>query len=193
MNEKLPPGQHEIPAILRWNIDHPGIIPENPEIDLENWTIMVDGEVEKPITLSWHDFLQLPSIELKSDFHCVEGWSVRKLRWLGVKFNTLVHMVKPKKSAKHVLFRCSDGYTTFLDLRALFEENVLLSYKLNGKWLEASLGGPLRLVVPNKYAYKSAMWIERITFTKQISFGYWEKRKYSYTADVWKNDRFSGR
>jgi DMSO/TMAO reductase YedYZ molybdopterin-dependent catalytic subunit len=161
MNEKLPPGQHEIPAILRWNIDHPGIITENPKIDLKKWTLTVDGEVEKPITLNWHDFLQLPFIELKSDFHCVEGWSVRKLRCL--------------------------------DLIELLEDNVLLSYKLNGKWLEASLGGPLRLVVPNKYAYKSAMWIERITFTGVMFFGYWEKRKYSNTADVWKNDRFSGR
>lgn len=193
MKEKLPPGQHEIPAILRWNIDHPGIITENPKIDLKKWTLTVDGEVEKPITLNWHDFLQLPFIELKSDFHCVEGWSVRKLRWSGVKFSTLVQIVKPKKAIKHVLFRCSDGYTTSVDLIELLEDNVLLSYKLNGKWLEASLGGPLRLVVPNKYAYKSAMWIERITFTGVMFFGYWEKRKYSNTADVWKNDRFSGR
>ncbi|MFB0523579.1 MAG: molybdopterin-dependent oxidoreductase, partial [Candidatus Bathyarchaeia archaeon] len=54
-------------------------------------------------------------------------------------------------------------------------ENVLLAYKLNGKWLEESLGAPLRLVVPHKYAYKSAMWIERISFTKTNELGFWEK------------------
>lgn len=187
---RLPPGQHEIDAILRWNIDHPGIVPENPKIDLENWMLIVDGEVENPVKLIWQDFLRLPSVESRSDFHCVEGWSVRDLKWYGVKFSTLVQVVKPTKDAKYVFFRCSDGYTTSLDLKNLLKDDVLLAYKLNGEFLEESLGGPLRLVVPDKYAYKSAMWIERITFTKIKELGFWEKRGYSDTADVWKNDRF---
>jgi DMSO/TMAO reductase YedYZ molybdopterin-dependent catalytic subunit len=187
----LPPDQHEIKEILKWNIDHPGIVRNNPIIDLENWKLTVDGEVEKQIELSWKDFLKIPSIESRSDFHCVEGWSVPDCRWYGVKFTTLVDMVKPKKEAKYVFFKCLDGYTTSLDLIDLLQENVLLAYRLNGKPLEVSLGGPLRLVVPLKYAYKSAMWIEQISFAKAKELGFWEKRGYSDTAKVWENDRYS--
>lgn len=98
--------------------------------------------------------------------------------------------MKLKETVKHVFFECYDGYTTSLDLDSLLEDNVLLAYKLNSEWLEIPLGGPLRLVIPDKYAYKSAMWIKRITFTKVKELGYWEKNGYSDTADVWKNDRF---
>lgn len=190
-SERLPPGQHEIDALLRWNIDHPGIIPENPRIDVGKWTLTVDGEVENPVRLSWQDLVGLPAVESRSDFHCVEGWSVLDCHWYGVRFSSLVEIVRPLSDAKHVLFRCSDGYTTSLGLSELLQENVLLAYRLNGEPLEPPLGGPLRLVAPDKYAYKSAMWLERITFTKQRELGYWEKRGYSDTADVWKNDRFA--
>jgi DMSO/TMAO reductase YedYZ molybdopterin-dependent catalytic subunit len=188
-SKKLPPDQREIDEILRWNIDHPGIIPENPPIDLEKWTLTVDGEVENPVKFNWQEFLKLPSSESQSDFHCVEGWSVRNCKWYGVKFSSLVKFVKVKNEAKYVLFKCSDGYTTSLLLKDLLKDNVIMAYKLNGEDLEESLGGPLRLIVPDKYGYKSAMWIERITFMKGNQLGYWEKRGYSDTADVWKNDR----
>jgi len=100
-----------------------------------------------------------------------------------------VDLVKPTKNSKCV-FECADGYTTSLDLSDLLRENVVLAYKLNGEWLETPLGGPMRLVVPDKYAYKSAMWVKHITFSKRKELGYWEKRGYSDTADVWKNDRY---
>ena len=187
----MPPGQREIDALLRWNIDHPEIMPENPKTDLEKWILTVDGEVENPLKLTWKDLLSLPSVESKSDFHCVEGWSVKDCKWYGVRFSSLVQVVKPTRDAKYVFFRCSDGYTTSLDLKELLQEDVLLAYKLNGRYLEESLGAPLRLVVPDKYAYKSAMWVEQITFTKKKELGFWEKRGYSDTADVWKNDRFA--
>ncbi|MEE8631907.1 MAG: molybdopterin-dependent oxidoreductase, partial [Candidatus Bathyarchaeia archaeon] len=76
MTAILPPGQREIDRILRWNIDHPGIIEENPKVDLKKWTLEIDGEVESPTRLKWHDFIQLTSSESVADFHCVEGWSV---------------------------------------------------------------------------------------------------------------------
>ena len=189
-NDKLPPSQHEISALLRWSIDHTGIVPENPEFDPEKCKLTVNGEVENPLRFNWDDFLNLPAVESTSDFHCVEGWSVKNLRWYGVKFGTLVQIAEPNGTARSVLFRCSDGYTTSLDIKNLLKDNVLLAYKLNDRYLDIPIGGPLRLVVPDKYAYKSAMWIESITFTKRKELGYWEKRGYSNTADVWENDRF---
>jgi DMSO/TMAO reductase YedYZ molybdopterin-dependent catalytic subunit len=99
--------------------------------------------------------------------------------------------VNPNETVKYVFFTCYDGYTTSIDLDSLLEENVLLAYKLNNEWLEIPLGGPLRLIIPDKYAYKSAMWIKRITFTQVNELGYWEKKGYSDTANVWKNDRYN--
>ncbi len=190
-SNKLPPGQHEIDRLLRWNIDHPGITPENPRINLKTWTLTVDGEVKNPQKLTWQDFLNFPAAESTSDFHCVEGWSVRDCKWYGVKFSSIVQIAESNENAKYVLFKCSDGYTTSLTIEELLHDDVLLAYKLNGKFLEEPLGGPLRLVIPQKYAYKSAMWVERITFTKTKELGFWEKRGYSDTADVWKNDRLA--
>jgi DMSO/TMAO reductase YedYZ molybdopterin-dependent catalytic subunit len=188
-SKKLPPDQSEIDAILRWNIDHPGIIRDNPKIDLKKWVLNVDGEVENPVRFNWQEFLKLVAKESKSDFHCVEGWSVTDCTWYGVEFSSLVKIVRPNRDAKYVFFRCLDGYTTSLDLKDLTKDNVILAYRLNGEDLGESLGGPMRLIVPDKYAYKSAMWVNRITFTKTKDLGYWEKRGYSDTADVWKNDR----
>jgi len=188
-NARLPPGQRWTERILRWNVDHLGIVPKNPTVDLESWKLTVDGEVERPVALDWKGLLALPSHESTSAFHCVEGWSVANRKWSGIKFSTLAELVKPKPEAKFVFFTCTDGYTTCLALVDLLEDDVILAYKHDGRYLEESLGAPLRLVVPKKYAYKSAMWIERMTFMKTEKLGYWEQRGYSNTADVWKNDR----
>ena len=190
MTSNLPPGQREIDRILRWNIDHLGIIEKNPQVDLAKWTLEIDGEVENPIKLSWSDFRQLDTSECVVDFHCVEGWSITGCKWLGVKLTDLAGIAQPKAKAKYVSFRCYDGYTTSLGLAEALRENVLLAYELNGQPLDEALGGPVRAVVPEKYAYKSAMWVNRIFFTETCELGYWEKKGYSQTADVWKNDRF---
>jgi DMSO/TMAO reductase YedYZ molybdopterin-dependent catalytic subunit len=189
--ESLPPNQRAIKRILRWGKEHPTIGVPVPKIDVNRWFLVIDGEVEKPLKLSWNDVLKLPKIESVSDFHCVEGWSVLGCRWEGIPFRAIVDLVKPKKSAKSVTFECADGDTTSLSLEELSEKDVLLAYKLDGNFLEEGLGAPLRLIVPSKYSYKSAMWLIRIKFTSEKELGFWEKRGYSNTADVWRNDRYS--
>ncbi|WP_455278419.1 molybdopterin-dependent oxidoreductase [[Eubacterium] cellulosolvens] len=186
----LPPGQREIDAIMRWNIDHKGISPINPNFEPDKWLLTVDGQVENKSTYNWQEFQEIPTIESMNDFHCVEGWSVRNCKWQGVEFKTLADMVKPTQEAKHVFIECADGYSTSLYLEDLLKDDVLLATRLNDTTLEESLGGPMRLVVPDKYAYKNAMWINRIQFTDKKELGFWEKNGYSYTADVWSNDRF---
>lgn len=183
--EKLPPGQVAVKRIVP---RHMGSI---PRFYPKNWSLTVDGEVEKPLLLKWNDVLSLPTVVIVSDFHCVEGWSVLDNKWEGVAFKTIVERVVPKEGAKHVLFTCKDGYTTSLQLTELLDDDVLLAYKLNDKPLQAENGAPLRLIVPKKYAYKSAMWLRRINFTSKRELGYWESRGYSDTADPWKNDRYS--
>ena len=188
--KRLPPNQKPIKRILRWGVDHPGITSANPRIDLNTYVLTVEDEVENPVNLGWNDVLQLPRTVSVSDFHCVEGWSVLDCRWEGVLFTDLEKLVKPKPTAQAATFECADNYTTSLFLSELAGDDVLLAYKLNGADLEEGLGFPLRLVVPSKYAYKSALWVTRINFTRGKELGFWVHRGYSDSADVWKNDRF---
>jgi DMSO/TMAO reductase YedYZ molybdopterin-dependent catalytic subunit len=187
---RLPPNQKSIKRILRWGTDHPGIISTNPRIDTNTYVLTVDGEVKNPVKLSWSEILALPRRVSVRDFHCVEGWSVLDCRWEGVLFRDLEKLVKPKPTAQAATFECADNYTTSLFLSELAGDDILLAYKLNGEPLEEGLGFPLRLIVPSKYAYKSALWVTRISFTRGKELGFWERRGYSDSADVWKNDRF---
>jgi len=186
----LPPGQTPIKRLLRWGIDHPGITRSNPKIDLKTYTLTIGGEVEKPLKLSWNEIIQLPRVQSVSDFHCVEGWSVLNCKWEGIRFRDVARLVRPKEDARFVTFECADGYTTSLSLTELSGDDVLLAIELDGKPLEEGYGFPLRLVVPNKYAYKSALWVTRIRFTVKKEKGFWEKRGFSDSADVWKSERY---
>lgn len=100
-----------------------------------------------------------------------------------------MEVVIPKEEGKYVWVECADEYTTSLTVEDLLGDSVLFAYKLNGENLPFELGGPMRLIVPDKYAYKSPMWITNITFTDKKQLGYWEQRGYSDTAGIWKNDR----
>ncbi|UCG45852.1 MAG: molybdopterin-dependent oxidoreductase [Candidatus Bathyarchaeota archaeon] len=189
----LPPGQRPIKRLLRWGEDHRTISGSIPKIDVETWILTVDGEVEKAMKLDWDGLRSLPKVESESDFHCVEGWSVLGLKWEGISFKQLSSLAEPKKTARFATFECADGYTTSLSLEELEGDDILLAYKLDGEYLKEGCGAPLRLVVPDKYGYKSAMWITKIKFTAEKELGYWERLGYSDTADVWKNDRFVSR
>ncbi len=187
---KLPPDQTPTDQILRWGYDHPGIIATNPILPKETYKLTIEGEVENPVTLGWDDFLKLPQTVSVSDFHCVEGWSVLDCKWEGVRISDIEKLVKPKTNAHSVSFESADNYLTSLYREELAGEDVLLAHKLNGEPLEEGLGAPLRLVVPAKYAYKSALWVVKLRFTPNKELGFWERRGYSDSADVWRNDRF---
>ncbi len=188
--QRLPPEQQATDRILRWGTDHPGITSTNPQLKLEAYTLTVTGEIENPTKLSWRDFMELPKTVSVSDFHCVEGWSVLDCKWEGVKIKDIEKIVKPKEVARAVTFDCADNYTTSLFREELADDDVLLAYKLNGEALDEGLGFPVRLIVPKKYAYKSALWVVGLQFTRTKELGFWERRGYSDSADVWKNDRY---
>ena len=159
-------------------------------MDRDSWVLTVDGEVENSLSLDWEAFMELPQVESVSDFHCVEGWSVLNCRWEGVPFRALVERVRPKPAGEYVWFECADGYTTSLPLEDLMGGDVILAHMLNGEDLPQPLGGPVRLVVPGKYAYKSPMWLTRIAFMAEKRLGHWESGIYSDTADVWRELRY---
>ena len=186
----MPPDQQATDRILRWGTDHPGITSTNPQLQLETYILTVGGEVENPVKLSWSDFTALPKTVSLSDFHCVEGWSVLDCKWEGVKIVDIEKLVNPRDVARAVTFECADNYMTSLFREELAGDDVLLAYKFNGEALDEGLGFPVRLIVPSKYAYKSALWVVGLRFTRNKELGFWERRGYSDSADVWKNDRY---
>jgi DMSO/TMAO reductase YedYZ molybdopterin-dependent catalytic subunit len=188
MNEnkpRIPPNQR---VTSKFPVLHEGSVPRfNPE----TWDFTVEGLVENPVKISWEGFLKLPKTVSVCDFHCVTGWSKLDNKWEGVAFKTVCELVKPLKEARYVTIIAEGEYTTSLPLEELLADDVLLAYKLDDKLLPPEHGGPLRLVVPKKYAYKSAKWVRKLKFTKEQELGYWETRGYSNTADPWKEERYT--
>jgi DMSO/TMAO reductase YedYZ molybdopterin-dependent catalytic subunit len=186
---RLPPRQRWIDHILGWGTEHPGIVPTLPDISKDEWSLEIEGEVEKPLILDWESFMDLPQTTSVSDFHCVETWSVKDQKWEGVLFKEIMSRVKPTSKARYVILECYDGYSTSLPIDELTGEDIILAHRLNDEDLPQPLGGPMRLIVPHRYAYKSPMWLKKIIFDTRDKLGYWERGIYSNTADPWKNDR----
>jgi len=183
--QRVPPNQK---VTSKFPVLHEGPI---PAFDPEIWDFVMEGLVEKPMRLGYRDFLKLPTVVRVSDFHCVTGWSRMDNKWEGVAFKTISELVKPSKEAKYVTIVAEGDYTTSLPLEDLLDDDVLLAYRFDDKPLEPQHGGPLRLVVPKRYAYKSAKWVRKLRFTAEQELGYWEKRGYSNTADPWKEERYT--
>jgi DMSO/TMAO reductase YedYZ molybdopterin-dependent catalytic subunit len=99
-------------------------------------------------------------------------------------------LVKPKKNAHFVIFEAAAGYTSNIPIVEARKDNVILAHSFFGKSLPTPHGAPLRALVPDRYFYKSAKWLEGIKFTAQDEPGYWERRGYSNSADPWKEERF---
>ena len=183
-DDRLPPGQH---LVETWPVLDLGI---KPDIPLSKWTVTVGGCVEAPVTWSWEEFLAQPQCRNVSDFHCVTSWSRFDNEWKGVQFKDLILAVKPLPSAKFVLFTSYDEYTTNLPLEACDDDDVLLAHTWNGHALSKDHGGPVRVIIPKRYAWKGAKWVKEITFSEHDVKGFWEVRGYSNTAFPWKNDRY---
>jgi len=182
---RLPPGQREVRKWPRLDL---GIV---PRFDPQSWDLRVDGAVDNPLRFTYEGFLELPTVRFTSDFHCVTGWTTYDNAWEGVSIRELAERAKMRDSARYATFRCGDGYTTSHPNEVLLGPDVLLAYRHDARPLPIEHGGPVRLVVPKRYAYKSAKWVRAVTFTEREELGYWEMRGYSNTADPWMEDRYA--
>lgn len=162
---------------------------QTPEVAPERWRLVVDGAVEAPLTLSYAELLSLPQVEQEADFHCVTGWSVLDLRLRGVSFEIVAALVRPAADATHVMTHAKDGYSANLPLEEALKPDVLLVHGVEGAPLTREHGGPVRIVVPQLYAWKGAKWVDRIEFLTHDRRGYWEIRGYSNTGHPWRDDR----
>ncbi len=162
-----------------------------PEIALNNWNLRVYGLVENELNLDWAAFQAMPQITNVSDFHCVTRWSQLDMDWQGVSAQTILALAAPLPSAQFVTLHGYDGYTTNLPLEALLDDDVLVAHSVLGKPLSRDHGGPARMVVPKRYAWKGAKWLKAIELHEFDRRGFWEVRGYHNEADPFKEERFS--
>jgi DMSO/TMAO reductase YedYZ molybdopterin-dependent catalytic subunit len=183
--DRLPPGQK---AITDFPLLHIGDI---PDLNRENWILNVSGKVKNPLKLSWDEFIDIGPVESVSDFHCVTRWSRLNNHWQGVRIRDILVKAIPLESARHITFKSKDGYTTSLPISECTGDDDILAFHWEGKDLGKDMGGPVRVVIPSKYGYKSALWVVELKLTEKQELGYWEKRGYSNSADPWLEERYA--
>ncbi|MSP29938.1 MAG: sulfite oxidase-like oxidoreductase [Acetobacteraceae bacterium] len=183
--QRLPPGQR---LVKDWPVLDLGV---HPNVPAQKFRLDVDGAVENAVSFSLDEFMALPQQESVSDMHCVTQWSRYDNRWKGVAINTLLVLVKPKPEAKHVIFHAHDGYTTNVRLDQFAQPDCFLVHEWEGKPIERQHGGPVRILIPRLYLWKSAKWVCRIEFSAADKPGFWEVRGYNNNADPWMEERYS--
>ena len=183
----LPPGQYDVGA------DWPVLTAEvTPRIDPDRWTMTVNGLVDAPRTWTWADLHALPASDYVGAIHCVTTWSKFGTRFGGVSLDLLLEAAGPKLTATHVLARSTTGYTTNLPLVDVLGGRAWLAWSYDGKPLPREHGGPVRLLVPHLYFWKSAKWVTELTLLDHDEQGFWERNGYHDLGDPWREQRYQG-
>ena len=181
---RLPPGQY---LTEKWPVLHAGGV---PHIDVATWTLTVSGEVESPLTLGYDELRALPATEVKTDIHCVTRWSRFDAQFTGVHWRELAALCRPKATAHFAIAHAEQGFTANVPLASLEDEHALVAYEADGEPLTPEHGGPVRLVIPTKYFWKSAKWLTGIELSSVDKPGFWERYGYHNDADFRKEQRY---
>jgi len=168
---------------------------ETPILGAEEWTCRVFGMVEREHTFTWTDLMALPQQNVVCDIHCVTTWSKLDMKWGGVRFRDFLELIRGKcgaidARAKFVMQHSTGGYTTNTSLEDLIADNVLIAHTYDGAPLEADHGGPVRLVLPKLYFWKSAKWLNGFEFMDENRRGFWERYGYHNIGDPWREERY---
>ena len=181
---RLPPGQY---VTDKWPVLHAGRVPATAADD---YRFEVRGLVEQPTTWTLGELQALPATEVTVDIHCVTRWSRFDMPWRGVSFRTLADIVRPLPEARFAIARAAQGYTANLPLESLYDDDVLIAWEADGAELTREHGYPVRLVVPKRYFWKSAKWLEAIELTADDRPGFWEGYGYHNEGDPFREERY---
>ena len=182
---RLPPGQS---PTLKWPVLSVG---PTARVDTDRWQLAVDGAVQQPYVLDWAALLTSEQSEWTGDIHCVTRWSKFDMRWRGVSVRVLLERARPRPEATHVVAHSYGGYTTNLALDDLLAHPALVAHQAEGAPLEPDHGGPVRLLVPHLYFWKSAKWLCRLEVLEGDRLGFWEENGYHHRGDPWQQERYS--
>lgn len=185
--DRLPPGQYDTGS--SW----PTLTAEaTPRVDLDAWTMTVDGLAARPHTWSWRDIQALPESTYVGDIHCVTTWSKFDMTFRGVSVDTLLEVAMPMPEAAFVMAHSTTGYTTNLPLEDVTGGKAWVVWEVDGKPLPPGHGGPVRLLVPHLYFWKSAKWVTRLELMERDRPGFWEQNGYHDRGDPWLEQRYQG-
>jgi len=160
-----------------------GYSTDQPDIDIEHWTLNVEGLVEKPGDYTLQQIAVLPKRVMNTRHCCVEGWSIIP-KWGGTPLNDFLNMVGADPQAKYIYVKCGDKYYTSYDMPSCLHPQTLLCYEAYSKPLALEHGAPMRIVMPTKLGYKSAKWITKLVVTNDKPGGYWEDQGYDWFAGI---------
>ena len=183
--DRRPPGQH---VTDKFPVLDLGI---QPNLSTKDWSLSVAGQVANPLTWDWAAFMAQEQATFLNDIHCVTTWSRYANTWIGVPMRTLLRAVQPLPTAKYLMLKSYDGYSTNVPLADVDRDDVFIGHTWQGEALSREHGGPARVVVPHLYFWKSAKWLRHITFLDRDQPGYWEARGYHMRGDPWKEERYS--
>lgn len=184
VQQRLPPGQM---LVRDWPVLDLGV---QPEVTAQKFRLDIDGAVAHPLSLRLDEFKALPQADSVSDIHCVTQWSRYDNRWKGVAARTLLELVQPKDEARHVIFHSYDGYTTNVRLDQFDQPDVFLVHEWNDASIPREHGGPVRVLIPRLYFWKSAKWVRRVEISLVNRPGFWENRGYHDNGDPWAEERY---
>jgi DMSO/TMAO reductase YedYZ molybdopterin-dependent catalytic subunit len=186
VNRTVPnPWRGRLPGPSQINLGRTNSIKGVQQLDGDTYTLIIDGVVENPITMTFKDILEHPFIDRSNIMYCVEGWSW-SADWRGIVVRDLLAQAKPKPEAKKVIFHAADGYTSSILLEQVNGSDAFfLAYMANGQFLPEKAGYPVRLVAEGKWGYKWVKWVTRLEITDdEDHLGYWENYGYSDEANV---------
>lgn len=171
--------QTEITAIKDLcNLSYWGI----PKVDLDSFTLTVDGAVDTPLSLSWPEIQAMSDVERQVRMDCVGGFRNNSVM-TGVAVHQLLDLAGASAEARRVVFHCLDGYYVSLEVKDLREREAFLASTTNGEELP-KYGFPLRLAMPRKYGYQWAKWVQRLEVVTDDRKGYWAELGLSDRGDV---------
>jgi DMSO/TMAO reductase YedYZ molybdopterin-dependent catalytic subunit len=184
--ERLPPGQY---LTDRFPVLHVGDV---PEYEPGQWDLTVFGLVDKPFRIGLEELKALPSTTLTFDIHCVTKWSKFDTTWTGVLVRDLFEMAGVQSDATHVMEHAEFGYTTNVPLPDITVDNAIVAYAYEGEEIESIHGGPVRIVIPHLYFWKSAKWVRGLELRAGDAPGFWERNGYNMYGDPFREQRYTG-
>ena len=183
--DRVPPGQS---PTVKWPVLTIGA---DPTVTREQWKLSIDGTVQRSFVLDWPGLVGGGQTDWEGDVHCVTRWSKFGMRWRGVSVARLLDRAGVRPDATHLLAHSYGGYTTNLPLSDVTEHPALIAYEADGEPLTREHGGPVRLLVPHLYLWKSAKWIKRLEILTEDRLGFWERNGYHHRGDPWLQERYS--
>ena len=163
---------------------------DTPQIKPQDWQLRVWGLATEK-TFTWEDFMAMPQTEFTADFHCVTTWSKLDVQWKGVKVTDFLKYIEVDPQAVHLMEHCYGGYTTNIAMEDFVREENFFAHTLFDQPLPIDNGGPMRLVVPHLYAWKSAKWLNGLEFLDKMQLGFWERNGYHHRGEPFAEERYS--